>query len=144
MAGGSYGRWPACPPSTSPLFCPFPTDEGDRYRRALLKDLLASFPKYLSAANLKVKALPAGNPSIVLAVLRRSHSGGTHGAGQGAIYVVDLTALCPDQAHRRLKESDPYFEDCDLQDCACLPMALEVGAVAGAAAGSSGCKCTLC
>lgn len=101
-------------------------DEADRYRHMLINTLLATFPKYLTPANLRVKALPAGNRNIIVAVKRGNPSGGGQRAAAGdAVYIVDVTALSQEEVHRRLKESDSFFE-CDYQHCACLPIALEV------------------
>ncbi|KAL4424014.1 hypothetical protein ABPG75_001315 [Micractinium tetrahymenae] len=107
-------------------------DEADRYRCALIQTLLASFPKYLWSANLKVKVLPAGNQSIIVAVLPRCPRSGRRVEAEGALYVADLAALSLDEVHRRLQRSDPYF-DCNFDHCACLPIALEDAAIAAIA-----------
>lgn len=106
------------PGQPAPHSLPFAAaDEADRYRRLLVETLLATFPKYLTPANLLVKALPPGNQNIVVVVRRSSPSGGrrrTRGApaAEGPVFVVDLTALSLHDVHRRLRRSDPHF-DCD-------------------------------
>lgn len=107
------------------MLCSSCADEVDRYRFALIQTLFASFPKYLSPANMKVKVLPAGNQSIIVAVLPRFPGSDRRADADGALYVVDLAALSLDEVHRRLQGSDAHFE-CDYQNCACLPIALEV------------------
>ncbi|PRW44629.1 Right handed beta helix region [Chlorella sorokiniana] len=100
-------------------------DAADSYRATLIRTLLATFPQHLTPANLRVKALPAGNRNIVVALQRGQPSGRQRAAAaQGPMFIVDLTALSQEEVHRRLRESDPNFE-CDYQHCACLPIALE-------------------
>lgn len=115
-------------PRFTALPLPSIADEADRYRAALLNTLLASFPKYLSHANVHVKALPLGNRSIIVPVKRSSPGGDAAAAAAAraqALYVVDLSALSPGEVHRRLAEDDSSFR-CDDQNCACLAIALEV------------------